>query len=479
MRAVFLSTIVVFFAPYTAAAQEHDEGPITVRAELGVFGMVPDYQRMRLDYGVVPMGALRPAVRIVGPLLVHVSAEAWIAPSDMGYGEQYVFGGGLRFEPRLATNVWLAVDANAGLAITGGDLRFALDVGAGVEIGIDEVVSLGPFVRYAHTFAAASDYPSDAIMLGGGVSLTVRTLGAVHAAVSDRDGDAISDASDLCPDEPAGDAPDPARTGCPLADRDADRIADRDDVCPDEPAGERADPTRAGCPATDGDGDGVLDHDDACATTPAGDTPDPRRPGCPDGDDDHDGVRNALDACPADHQGVHPDPARAGCALADRDNDSVPDAHDHCPDVPGAPHPDPERNGCPGLVRIEGRSIVILRPVFFATRQDRILSRSRPVLEAVADALRASPEITRLAIEGHTDDVGDEDANLDLSRRRANNVMAWLIQHGIEASRLEAHGYGESMPLVQDTTEDARSVNRRVEFDVVVRTGDPQQSRSE
>jgi hypothetical protein len=74
-------------------------------------------------------------------------------------------------------------------------------------------------------------------------------------------------------------------------------------------------------------------------------------------------------------------------------------------------------------VRIEGRQIVIMRPVFFALGRDRTLPRSRPVLQAVADALRASPEIRRVSIAGHTDDLGDPAAKQELSRRRAHNVV--------------------------------------------------------
>jgi len=105
--------------------------------------------------------------------------------------------------------------------------------------------------------------------------------------------------------------------------------------------------------------------------------------------------------------------------------------------------------------------------VFFAFNRDRILPRSRPVLQAVADALAATPSIRRVSIEGHTDDVGTEEYNADLSRRRAANVRAWLIQHGIEAERLESVGYGEGCPVVEATTADARATNRRVDFRIV------------
>lgn len=112
--------------------------------------------------------------------------------------------------------------------------------------------------------------------------------------------------------------------------------------------------------------------------------------------------------------------------------------------------------------------------MFFATGQDRILPRSFSVLSAVAMALRATPGIRRVSIEGHTDDVGNPDVNLDLSNRRAAAVLFWLVQHGVEDNRLEAHGFGGSRPRQLVTSYMnrrevtlARSLNRRVEFVIV------------
>jgi outer membrane protein OmpA-like peptidoglycan-associated protein len=69
-----------------------------------------------------------------------------------------------------------------------------------------------------------------------------------------------------------------------------------------------------------------------------------------------------------------------------------------------------------------------------------------------------------MRIEGHTDDVGDAFANLDLSQRRADAVRAYLIARGVEPDRLLAVGHGESRPVVAGTDEAARGTNRRVEF---------------
>ena len=145
----------------------------------------------------------------------------------------------------------------------------------------------------------------------------------------------------------------------------------------------------------------------------------------------------------------------------------MPDLTDHCPDRPGAPSADPLRNGCPGLVLVDGGQIRINRPVFFAPNRDVVLRTSFPVLTAVADALAATPEIRHVSVEGHTDDVGEDAANLALSQRRAASVVAWLTGHGIDAARLTSTGFGETRPVTPGTTAAIRAQNRRVEFHIV------------
>ena len=165
--------------------------------------------------------------------------------------------------------------------------------------------------------------------------------------------------------------------------------------------------------------------------------------------------------------GYYPDPLRLGCPLPDRDKDTVPDKFDACPDKPGAPHPDPKKNGCPGLLEVRGGQIVILAPVYFATDKDVILAQSFPVLQAVASALQAAPGIRLIRIEGHTDSQGARLYNIDLSQRRARSVQIWLIQHGIDDSRLAAEGYGPDRPIATNKTDAGRAKNRRVEFHIV------------
>lgn len=115
---------------------------------------------------------------------------------------------------------------------------------------------------------------------------------------------------------------------------------------------------------------------------------------------------------------------------------------------------------------IKRGQIVILRAVFFNNDQDVILKKSFPVLQAVANALVTQPGITKLAVEGHTDDRGDAAHNINLSDRRASSVQRWLVEHGIEAARLSAKGYGPQRPIADNGTLYGRAKNRRVEFQI-------------
>jgi outer membrane protein OmpA-like peptidoglycan-associated protein len=200
---------------------------------------------------------------------------------------------------------------------------------------------------------------------------------------------------------------------------------------------------------------------------PQGDHPDPARRGCPDADQDRDGIYDSGDACPTVSAGLISDPARPGCPLADADGDSVPDVQDACPRQAGAPSTNPRRNGCPGLSVVENGQVRIRRPIHFRTNSDRIHGRSNAVLRAVADTMAVLPQIRRLSIEGHTDEVGSSGGNLDLSRRRAASVMAWLVTHGVDPQRLTAEGFGETRPVMQGRSRRALAANRRVEFRIV------------
>ena len=319
---------------------------------------------------------------------------------------------------------------------------------------------------------------------GGGPGLTrgygspeYRLLGIIEwspEVEEDRDKDGIVDKEDACPDDKGVHSDDPKKNGCPPeekvlppkpADRDGDGILDADDACPDTAGVKTDDPKTNGC--ADKDGDGIYDPVDACVDVPGIKSEDPKLNGCPDPDRDKDGVPNAEDACP-DTAGVKTtDPKTNGCPDTDRDKDGIPNDTDACPDEPGKPDPDPKRNGCPKAFVSQGQ-IKILDQVKFKTGSAEILpgKDSQEVLEAVAKVLRDHPEITKVRIEGHTDNTGTAKINTKLSGDRAASVVKWLVKNGIDKGRLSSQGFGSDRPLDTNTTEEGRKNNRRVEFHI-------------
>ena len=84
----------------------------------------------------------------------------------------------------------------------------------------------------------------------------------------------------------------------------------------------------------------------------------------------------------------------------------------------------------------------------------------------VAKVMTDHPEIKKVRIEGHTDNVGNAAYNKKLSQQRAQAVVSWLIGHGIAKDRLTSEGVGMDRPMTSNATEAGRAVNRRVEFHI-------------
>ena len=241
-------------------------------------------------------------------------------------------------------------------------------------------------------------------------------------------------------------------------------IEDTNPRSPDERARVRAS-IREG--QKDTDGDGIPDDVDACPTVPEDHKdPDPND-GCPaPSDRDGDGIPDDVDKCPdqpEDFDGIQDED---GCPEDDADHDGIPDAVDACPLEPGSPDPDPKKNGCPKFIHLEGSQVRVLQQVHFATGSATILPDSFPMLTEIVQLLKLTPAIRRMMIEGHTDNRGDAAMNLDLSKRRAASVKAWLIQHGIATDRLDSEGYGLTKPITTNDTVEGRAANRRVEFKI-------------
>ncbi|MFO0749886.1 MAG: OmpA family protein, partial [Myxococcota bacterium] len=146
-----------------------------------------------------------------------------------------------------------------------------------------------------------------------------------------------------------------------------------------------------------------------------------------------------------------------GCPEPDNDGDGILDVDDQCPDD--------KDNKC--RVKVIGKcEIQILDQVFFKYDKDEIdEKKSAPILDEVGKVLVANKWINLVEVQGHTDSDGPDAYNLDLSQRRSAAVMNYLAtKTGVEASRLQAKGYGETKPLESNKTPAGRAKNRRVQF---------------
>jgi len=179
----------------------------------------------------------------------------------------------------------------------------------------------------------------------------------------------------------------------------------------------------------DSDGDRVLDKDDEAPYEP----------------EDEDGYR--------DEDGK-PEP--------DNDGDGVLDGDDECPELKG----EKDRDGCPShtYVQIENGQMIIIGKIQFETGSARIHKRSNALLDQIAQAMDAHPQITKMRIEGHTDNVGDPPLNKKLSEERAASVKEALVKRGVDDDRLVTKGLGETKPIAPNKTAGGRQKNRRVEF---------------
>jgi outer membrane protein OmpA-like peptidoglycan-associated protein len=182
---------------------------------------------------------------------------------------------------------------------------------------------------------------------------------------------------------------------------------------------------------SDRDGDGLVDNDDQC----------------PDDPEDFDGFQDS-DGCP--------DP--------DNDGDGILDIHDRCPNEPETFNNFDDHDGCPDTVpeavaQFEGT----IQGITFKLNSAEIRSSSFPVLD---QAVKVLTEYSNLYIEiqGHTDNRGKDEYNLELSQRRADAVKAYMVKKGVPEARLRARGYGMTQPVASNDTPEGQAENRRVEF---------------
>lgn len=210
-------------------------------------------------------------------------------------------------------------------------------------------------------------------------------------------------------------------------------------------------------PDPDRDKDGILNEQDDCP-----DTPGLEPHGCPD--TDGDGFRDSQDACP-EVPGVAPD----GCPVKDTDGDGIMDPDDDCVFQPETYNGHEDEDGCPDVVPEKIKEFTgTIEGIEFEFNKATIRPSSKPKLDEAIEVLDEFPAV-EIEITGHTDDVGTPEFNQKLSEERAAAVKKYLVDGGIDPSRITTEGRGSSEPVASNETEEGRAQNRRIEFEIVTR----------
>ncbi|MBL4743647.1 MAG: OmpA family protein [Cycloclasticus sp.] len=170
-------------------------------------------------------------------------------------------------------------------------------------------------------------------------------------------------------------------------------------------------------------------------------------------DSDGDGVVDSLDECPTTPEGVAVD--SKGCAL-DSDGDGVADYKDQCP------------NSAAGAVvnELGCAKALVLDGVNFHTNSADLTEEAKGILHQIAEAHYTHHGDVDLLISGYTDSRGAAAYNQSLSEKRAAAVVAFMVAHGCDGSKLTSVGYGESQAIADNATKVGRAKNRRVELSV-------------
>lgn len=439
------------------------------------------------------------------PFALALELEATMPTAAAARGQQQLLGdSAVTFTPRLVAEVRplpiLRVQANLGTRFredaglpslsVGHELTWGMGAGlfvvqdvleARVEVwGSAGIANLDePIAAPAELFAGARVTPVDGLVLGlgGGLglstgygtpafrgALTVSWIGPSQTrepapsettpATGTRPGPVLAAlAEDLGPSEEPSE-PEPSAEPSPLATTEPTSAGGTDDAA--TPGGSAAPP------------EATLVRADERAPTLAGRRARIPREAYAELDRDGDRIPDARDLCPLDPEDFDEIQDDDGCPEEDADGDGLPDTEDRCPLTEGSQR-DPSCAGCPerACMARSGGSIDIGDRVEFQRGSDVIDPASENVLRDVLAILRTNEQIRRLRIEGHTDSMGNDDTNLQLSRRRAASVRRWLGERGIAPERVEAWGCGELHPIQTNERSAGRRANRRVEFLIV------------
>ena len=401
-------------------AKMRDDGDIVSTAEI----LALAYRIHALAHFSPMEKKLRPFVLLgIGGMSISSSE-----PDTVYNDEDFVFHGGAGFKYRLGESWGLRADVRALLPPSS----------ANDSVTTDVEIALGLYSVFPHK--------------------------KVPPPPKDSDGDGMTDDVDQCPEEAEDKDNFQDEDGCPDKDNDADGVLDDNDKCISDPEDKDGFEDSDGCPDKDNDADGVLDTDDKCINEPEDKDGFQDEDGCAELDNDGDKINDDKDQCanePEDADGFQDED---GCPDPDNDGDGVLDAADKCPSEAETKNGFQDDDGCPDVIpRKLQRFTGAIKGINFQTGKAIIRRSSNRTLNAAVKILQEYPTL-RVEISGHTDNRGKAEMNRELSKKRAEAVVKYMVDKGIGADRLIAKGFGPDRPVADNTKKKGRAQNRRVEF---------------
>jgi len=264
-----------------------------------------------------------------------------------------------------------------------------------------------------------------------------------------------------------GDEPAKEEAVAVVRDDDGDGIPNETDTCPTEAEDMDGFKDTDGCPELDNDGDGVVDASDECPLLAEDLDGFEDSDGCAETDNDGDGILDAADQCPLKAEDMDSFQDEDGCPDLDNDGDGVADADDKCPTEAETANGYQDSDGCPDEVPDAVKKFSgAIKGIRFQSGKAKIRPSSFRVLNKAVAVFSEFAEL-RVEVQGHTDSRGSEERNTKLSQERAQAVVDYLVSKGIDTERLEAKGYGPTVPKADNATKAGQEENRRVEFKLI------------
>jgi len=247
-------------------------------------------------------------------------------------------------------------------------------------------------------------------------------------------------------------------------DSDEDGIIDEFDACSDEAEDFDGFEDDDGCPEYDNDFDGIPDVEDTCPLGAEDYDGFADSDGCPDPDNDLDGILDINDECPDEAEDKDGFLDEDGCPDIDNDGDGILDVDDQCPNKPETFNGYQDQDGCPDQINVHSiEKITFTAKELFYSNTSTIKPEGISKLNQALEVISHEPN-SEWRIEGHMDSQGSEQFIRKISYERAAAVFEFFTSNGIPSNRFSVYGMSDDFPIANNTNEEGREQNRRIEI---------------